>query len=233
MHQIQIHPAQLARGRKNRDGREYVYADLEMARVAHIIVDLQNGFMAEGSVSEVPIAREIVDNVNAISQAVRAAGGLNVFLRYTYLENEEKPWDSWYKALLGSPFSTGLSRGFTPGNPEHEIWPAIDVAPGEPILDKTRFSGFMPGTCELDTVLRARGIDTVIITGTVTNCCSEATARDAHQMDYKVIFVSDGNAAMTDEEHNATLGSIYVAYGDVMSTGQILQIMQKRTAAAA
>jgi ureidoacrylate peracid hydrolase len=196
-----------------------------MSRVAHIVVDMQSVFLEEGACSEVPNAREIVANVNAISCAVRGAGGLNVFLRYTYDPQETTPWTSWYSALLGQPFSADLAAATTPGNPHHELWTEIDVAPGEPVINKTRFSGFTPGTCALDDMLKKRGIDTVIVTGTLTNCCSEATARDAHQLNYKVIFVSDGNATITDEEHNATLGNLYVVYADVVSTDQVLDLI--------
>ena len=227
MHKIDISEAALARGRNNRDGRDFSFTSLDMSKVAHIVVDLQNGFMAEGSVSEVPVARDIVGNVNAISRAVRAAGGLNVFLRYTYEQNEKRPWNSWYKSMLGRPFSEGLMEAFTPGNSQHEIWPEIDIAAGEPVLNKTRFSGFIPGTCDLDEVLQTHAIETVIISGTLTNCCSEATARDAHQLSYNVIFTADGNAALNDEEHNATLGSLHTVYADVMMTEQILAIVKQ------
>ena len=56
-----------------------VFDRLNPRRTAHIVVDLQNGFMAPGQVAEVPVARAIVSNVNRISSALRAAGGLVVF----------------------------------------------------------------------------------------------------------------------------------------------------------
>jgi ureidoacrylate peracid hydrolase len=71
-------------------------------------------------------------------------------------------------------------------------------------------------------MLQERGIDTLIITGTATNVCCESTARDAMQMNYKVIFVSDGNAAMTDAEHNATLNNMLNLFADVMSTEEVV-----------
>lgn len=233
MHKISINPAQIERGRWNRDGRDQAFKDLDMSRVAHVIVDMQNGFLAEGAVAEIPVARAIVDNVNEISRAVRSAGGQNIFLRYTYDKNEKRPWNSWYKSLLGGPFSTGLQEAFTPGNQQHEIWPRIDIAPGETILNKTRFSAFVPGTCELDNLLQESKIDTVIITGTVTNHCSEATARGAHELGYCVIFAADGNATFTDEEHNAALGILYGVYADVLLTEQIVDLISKSSRAAA
>ncbi len=76
------------------------------------------------------------------------------------------------------------------------------------IVDKTRFDAFVPGSSDLHDILEARGIDTLIITGTATNVCCESTARDTMQMNYKVIFVADANATNTDAEHNATLNNL-------------------------
>ncbi len=82
MHKIEISPTTMGRVRALR-GRTHMFNHLDPARTAHIIVDLQNGFMEPGAAVEIPQAREIVPNVNRISAAVRAAGGLNVFIRYS------------------------------------------------------------------------------------------------------------------------------------------------------
>jgi len=74
-------------------------------------------------------------------------------------------------------------------------------------------------------MLEARGIETLIITGTLTNVCCESTARDAMQRNYQVIFVADGNAALSDAEHNATLCSMAAVFADVMTTAEVLGIL--------
>src|SRR4051812_10608769 len=91
------------------------------------------------------------------------------------------------------------------------------------IVRKYRFSAFLPGTCELPYRLRARGFDTVLITGTVTNVCCESSARDAMMTNFKTIMVSDANAAMTMEEHNASLAAFYAIFGDVMDADFVIQ----------
>ena len=53
----------------------------------------------------------------------------------------------------------------------HDLWPGCDVGPGDEIVNKYCFSGFMPRTSDLPDRLRARGFDTVLITGTVTDVC--------------------------------------------------------------
>src|SRR6476646_1910934 len=60
-----------------------VFDSLNPRQTAHIIVDLQNGFMDHGQVAEVPMARAIVPNVNRISTALRAAGGVVIYTQHT------------------------------------------------------------------------------------------------------------------------------------------------------
>ena len=81
--------------------------------------------------------------------------------------------------------------------------------------------------------MKARGVDTLIITGTLTNCCCESTARDALQMGYNVIFVSDANATLSDEEHNGTLMSMAAIFADVMDTKHLLGLIARSDATRA
>jgi ureidoacrylate peracid hydrolase len=230
MHKISIPEHIVARGRLTRGGREHVFESLDMSKVAHVIVDLQVGFCAEGAAIEVPIAREILGSVNDISRAVRATGGLNVFLRYTYDEKEKLPWNVWFRNYM-SPSQVDITKAaFSRGADQWRLAPELDVRPGDLIIDKTRFSALIPGTCNMDEQLKARGIDTLIITGTLTNCCCESTARDALQMGYNVIFVSDGNATLSDEEHNATLISMTAIFADVMDSRRLLGLIERAQA---
>jgi len=61
-----------------------------------------------------------------------------------------------------------------------------------------------------------------VVTGTVTGVCCESTARDAMMLNFKTIMVTDGNAAMTDADHNASLANFYLSFGDVMSTDEVI-----------
>src|SRR5271169_5873152 len=82
MHKIAISQAAIDRVLKRRESL-HVFADIDPTRTAHIVGDLQNGFMAPGRPVEIAAAREIVPNVNRISAAVRAAGGLVVYIQNT------------------------------------------------------------------------------------------------------------------------------------------------------
>jgi ureidoacrylate peracid hydrolase len=226
MHRIEINPELIQQLSRERGGRLHLFDSIDPARTAHVIIDLQNGFMEPGAPVEVPTAREIVPNVNAISGAVRAAGGTNIFVRFTTPVGALDDWSSFY-ARFPQQARRAHQEAFAPGAHYWELWPELDAHPGEMRVDKTRFAAFIPGTCALHEILRAHQIDTLIVTGTLTNCCCESTARDAMQLNYKVIFVSDANAALTDAEHNATLNNMCALFCDVMSTNEVVGALQR------
>jgi ureidoacrylate peracid hydrolase len=104
----------------------------------------------------------------------------------------------------------------------HQLWSGLDVRPQDPIVEKNRFSAFIQGSSGLGAALRARGLDTVLVAGTVTNVCCESTARDAMMLNFKTIMVTDGNAAATDADHAASLIAFYLSFGDIMSTDMLI-----------
>jgi ureidoacrylate peracid hydrolase len=222
MHETKIAPELVERAKVLRGTSAHIFKDLEPARTAHVIVDLQNGFMAKGAPVETPVARDVVPNVNRISAAVRAAGGLNVFLRYLVDDETKRSWTIWFTKFFDAKREQEYDTTFRRGCSGFELWPDLEVKPKDLIVDKKRLGAFVPGASNLHEILQERGIETLIITGTTTSVCCESTARDAMQMNYKVIFVSDGNADHTDAEHNATLNNLYVLFADIMTTDEVL-----------
>src|SRR5882724_1876180 len=220
MHKIVISPTVKQRV-MNWVGREHIFDDIDPAKTAHIIVDLQNGFMAPGATVEVPVARDIVPNVNRISDAVRKSGGLNVFVHYLMDDETMVSWSHWFEKFMTPERLARMEKTFRKGCEGYELWPGLEVKEGDLKVDKTRFGAFVPGSSNLHEILQERGIETLIITGTATNVCCESTARDAMQMNYKIIFVADGNAALTDAEHNATLNNMVTLFADVMTTKEV------------
>ncbi len=226
MHKIQMNPELVEQLTRERGGRLHVFDEIDPARTAHVIVDLQNGFMEQGAPVEVPTAREIVPNVNAISNAIRKAGGMNVFVQFATPPDALQAWSTFY-ARFTPESRKAHQEAFAPGAHYWQLWPALEVRESDLKVSKGRFAAFIPGTCDLHQILQERGIDTLIVTGTLTNCCCESTARDAMQFNYKVIFVSDGNAALSDAEHNATLNNMCALFADVMSTEETVAALQR------
>ncbi|MEA2978441.1 MAG: ureidoacrylate peracid hydrolase [Alphaproteobacteria bacterium] len=232
MHKIAIPQSAIDRVLKRRDSL-HVFNDLDPARTAHVVVDLQNGFMAPGQPAEIPLAREIVPNVNRISAALRAAGGLVVYIQNTIDATAKEAWSNWFTHMSGERRADAMNKAFAPGSFGHSLWPELEVLPSDLKVNKNRFGAFVPGSSNLHAELQARNIDTVIITGTATNVCCESTARDAMMMNYKTIFVSDGTATYNDEEHNATLGIMVAMFADVMTTEEVLVRLSRNLSQAA
>lgn len=224
------HNAILERLAIGRGGVRNVFERLDPTRTAHVVVDMQNGFVAEGAPVEVPMARTISGNINRISRAVRQAGGLNVFIQYTTPADADDCWGVMFTRLGG--FAETHKSCFDSGAWGWQLWPELEVAEGDAVVAKGRFSAFTHGTSGLDALLRERGIDTVIISGTLTNVCCESTARDAMQNNYRVIMAADANAALSDEIHGATLESLGFVFADLRSSEEIEQLLAQANALA-
>ena len=221
MHDVLLDPALVSRLKSERGGQLHTLQSIDPARTAHLIIDMQNGFMEPGAPVEVPMARAIVPQVNRISAAVRAAGGLNVFVSFTTPVTALDSWSSFYRRFP-EEVRRAHQQAFEHGAHYWQLWPGLEVDDAVDVrIEKQRFGAFIPGTCDLHDFLQARDIDTLIISGTLTNCCCESTARDAMQLNYDVIFVSDANGALTDAEHNATLNNMAALFADVMSVDEI------------
>lgn len=217
------HNALLDRLAAARGGVRNFFETIDPARTAHLIIDMQNGFVEQGAPVEVPMARTISGNINRISAALRAGGGRNFFVRYTTPDDVDECWSIMMTRLGG--LSSAHREGFREGAHYWHLWPELEVLPQDRVLPKGRFSAFTPGTSPLKDELTAAGIDTVIVSGTLTNICCESTARDAMQHNFRVIMAADANAALSDAEHEAALNSLGFVFADIRSTGEIEQLL--------
>jgi len=229
MHDIQIAPEIAARALAARGGRPTIVEAIDAARTAHLIIDMQNGFMGPGAIVEIATAREIVPTINRISRAVREAGGLNIFVQFVVERSSLQNWNVFYNGVFVPEFAEAMAEAFAPGSHGHALYPDLEVTEQDIRVDKARFGAFTPGTSTLKDELDARGIDTLIVTGTATNVCCETTAREAMQHNYRVLFISDATAAVTDVEHNAALNSLTSIFADVIPSETALQIISHRT----
>jgi len=210
-----------------RRGREHVHDVLDPARTALVVVDMQNAFMLPGVAHALcPMAEKIVPNINRLAQAVRMTGGTVIWIKTTFKDDALKNWSTYFEMVKPEQGARRVAA-LTAGSKGHELWSALDVRADDLIVEKNRFSAFIQGSSNLAEVLRARGLDTVLITGTVTNVCCESTARDAMMLNFKTIMVTDGNAAVTDEDHNASLCAFYLTFGDVMPTDMLVTCLER------
>ena len=180
----------------------------------------------------VPAASDIVPAVNRLAAAVRETGGGVFWIKMTHDERCFSEWSVAYE-LLAPDVRAKRIAALSEGTLGHELRPDLDVRPEDEMIKKYRYSAFMPGTSDLPDRLRSRGFDTVLITGTVTNVCCESSARDANMTNFRTILVSDGNAALSQAEHDASLTAFYNTFGDVMDTDMIVAGLRRPRSARA
>jgi ureidoacrylate peracid hydrolase len=226
MHAFTIPPSVTARIIERR-GREHVYDDVDPAKSALLVVDMQNAFMLPGVAHSLcPMAERIVPNVNRLAQAVRETGGAVIWIKTTFTDEALQSWSTYF-AMTSPARVAKRIEALTADSEGHRLWGGLDVRATDTIVEKNRFSAFIQGSSNLAEILRARGLDTVLVTGTVTNVCCESTARDAMMLNFRTIMVTDGNAAMNDEDHAASLIAFYLTFGDIMSTDALVDCLRR------
>lgn len=227
MHAVNIPRAVLDRVLA-RCGAEHPYADFDPRRGALVVIDLQNAFMLKGVAHALcKTALEIVPNVNRLAAAFRSAGGRVVWVQTAFHDEVLRDWSAYY-GLLSPERRERRRRALTPGTVGYNLFDGLDIRSEDLRVEKTRYSAFLPESSDLASRLRALGCDTVAVVGTVTNVCCESSARDAMMANFRTIMVSDANAATTDAEHNASLVSFYLNFGDVMDTQTLVAALQAR-----
>jgi ureidoacrylate peracid hydrolase len=219
VHAITPLPAWAAR----RAAMTNVFNSLVPERTALLVIDLQQDFLSNGRPPTVRFALPIIPRVNLLIAAAREAGSTVIFLRQTFSDAPEHDLPAWQKTAA-EPILAFRER-MTEGQPGHRLFDDLDVRTSDLIIDKYRQSAFIPGASTLEAELRARDIDTLIITGAMTNACCEATARDGFGLGFRIFFISDATAALSDEEHNATLLNVAICCADVRDTQAMLDLL--------
>jgi ureidoacrylate peracid hydrolase len=199
--------------------------EIDPARTAMIVVDMQNDFVATGAPMETPAARAIVPRLAEALTMCREAGTRVIYTAHVHRRDGS---DMGLFDDMHPPIAT--RDALVDGTPGVDIYPELAPLAGEHVIKKHRYSGFF-GT-DLDIVLREWNIDTVIVSGTTTENCCLATARDAMFRNYRVVFLSDATATYdypdrgfgpmpNAEVHHATLVILAASTAHVMSVADL------------
>lgn len=213
-HAWRIESREYARHEQRR-GRRFAFTHLDPARTALVVVDMVPFF-----VSRNPYCRGIVPNITRLADTLRAAGGT-----VAWVLPEVRERSAVAEEFFGPEAAETYRTSGGTGPPAGRLWQDFTVRPVDLLVEKSAASAFFPGCCPLPELLKDRRIDTVLITGTVTNVCCESSARDASTLGFRVIMIADANAARRDQDHNATLYTIYRSFGDVRPTSEVLGLI--------
>ncbi|MFF0342614.1 isochorismatase family protein [Kribbella sp. NPDC004875] len=219
LHQWTIEAREYAR-QEARRGRRHAYQELVPERTALVVVDMVPFFVEDGDYQ-----LGIVPNIQELAGTLRSRGGTVAWVLPG--RTEVTPVTAEF---LGPEIARMFSASGGTGPLRDRVWREFDVRDEDLIVEKTAASAFFPGRCDLPDLLTERGIDTVLITGTVANVCCESTARDASTLGYRVVMIADANAARRDQDLNATLHTVYRTFGDVRPTAEILPLLHAHPA---
>jgi nicotinamidase-related amidase len=191
------------------------------AKTAVIAIDFQRFFIDDDQPMGNAHARDILDNANRLHAAVRNAGGIVVFTQHSMGARDELT--SAGEAIATLPPERKGQSTLLPGSPAYDLHPALERSEQDWKVVKFQSSPLHPHSAtNLDDKLRKHGIDAIIVSGLVTNGCCDCTARDAFQYGYNVTVATDATAAMTDEEHNASLLNLTLYYAHTRSVDEII-----------
>jgi ureidoacrylate peracid hydrolase len=225
MHKIAISPAALDR-MTTRMGKLHPFDAIEPRKTAMLVIDMQNYFVKPGHQGEIPLAREIVPNINRLAAGLRRRGSHVVWIRNGTRDTREN-WSTFHECLMTPDRMQRRYAEMDIDGDGYAYWHLNDIRPEDAQITKSRYSAFIQGSSNVEEHLRSRGIDTLLVAGTATNVCCESSARDAMMLNFKVVMVSDALATHTDDEHNATLSAFYGQFGDVQSTDEVLQSLER------
>jgi nicotinamidase-related amidase len=163
-----------------------------------------------------------IPNVQRILGSCRSAGIPAIHVRVMNLTADSSD-TSWRYKMMGI--------FVPPGSKDAEFVEEVAPLPGEVVLSKTTSNAFL--STNVDFLLRNMGVDTIIMTGVVTNNCVESTTRGAGDMGYRVLLVGDACAAWTEEGHESSLKHMHRNFAIVKTTDEILEEIAAATAGRA
>lgn len=219
MHKSGIRPHIVDRVMARR-GKLHWFDTLDAKRTALLVIDMQATFCEPGSPAEVPLARAIVPSINALSRQLRLAG-VPVFwvLHANTHRGDKSDWELFFNHVVNGAMRARTLQSLLPGH--QSVWHELETAADDVTLTKNRYSALIAGASTLEPMLRNYGIDTLLIGGTKTNVCCESTGRDAMMLGFKTVMLSDCCAALSDDEHQATLENFIQQFGDVMTSAEV------------
>nr|WP_280521086.1 pyrimidine utilization protein B [Croceicoccus mobilis] len=201
---------------------------MDPSNTAVVVIDMQNAYATEGGYVDlagfdISGAAGVIGNIGRVLDVARGAG-----MPVVYLQNG---WDSDY-VEAGGPGSPNWHKSnalktmrdrpelhgklLARGGWDYELVDALKPHPGDIRVHKTRYSAFF--NSQLDSVLRSRGIRTIVFVGIASNVCVESTLRDAFHLEYFGVMLEDATHHLgPDFVHQATVYNVEKFFGWVSS----------------
>jgi len=193
---------------------------MDPKKTAIVLVEYQNDFTSEGgalhgAVAEVMESTGMLANTQSALAAAREAGAVIIHSPIQFAEG--------YGEITSHPY--GILKGvvdtnaFVKGSWGAEIVADVAPEPGDIVLEGKRGLDAFAST-NLDFVLRSKGIETVAISGFLTNCCVESTMRSAYEKGFEVVTLTDCVGATSEAEHKNAITYDYPMFSKPMTAAE-------------
>ncbi len=215
---------------------------LTAAETAVVVIDMQNAYASPGGYVDlagfdITGAASVIGRIATVLDTARGAG-----VQVIYLQNG---WDADY-AEAGGPGSPNWHKSnalktmrarpelagqlLARGGWDYELVDALKPQPGDITLTKTRYSAFF--NSQLDSVLRARGIRTIVFVGIASNVCVESTLRDGFHLEYFGVMLEDATHHLgPDYVRDATVYNVEKFFGWVSTVADFCGSFGQRPSA--
>jgi ureidoacrylate peracid hydrolase len=204
---------------------------VEPAHAALLVIDVQNDFCAEGGMMhaeglDLSMVQGMAERLGSLIDAARGAGVLCIFVKNVYSTTAN--WylsDSWLEQAWRRRGTSYIERDICGENSwSGEFYGDIRPKPDDPIVIKHRYDAFT--NTDLDLILRAHNVRTVVLSGVATNVCVETTARTAFVRDYYVVIPSDAVATYSLEEQRNSLGTLDRYFAEVVTIEELQSVWE-------
>ena len=185
-------------------------------KAALLVVDMQNYFLHESGHAFLGGGKAVVPTVGRVIDGFREAGRPILYTRHVH-----NP-DGSDAGIMGWWWRDMIVEGTT----DSEILESLAPRPEDRVICKHRYSAFYE--TDLDSELRNRGIEDIVIAGVMTNLCCESTARDGFYRDYRMFVLADGTGTVTEEMHLASLMNLAYGFAQVSAAGEIISQLTGR-----
>lgn len=199
------------------------------SETALIVVDMQNAYASPGGYLDlagfdIEGAAAVIDKIALLVAAARKAGVTVVFFQNgwdpDYVEAGGPGSPNWWKSnalktMRERPELQG--KLLAKGTWDYQLVDRLKPQPGDIVIEKSRYSAFY--NTALDSMLRARGVKTLVFCGIATNVCVESTLRDGFFLEYFGVLLEDAtHQAGPDFLQAATVYNVEKFFGWVSST---------------
>jgi nicotinamidase-related amidase len=186
------------------------FVELAVASTAVIVVDMQNDFVTPGGALALDAAERAIPAIKGLLERARAAGVRIFYTRDTH-GADDLEFPIWGEHVLEGTWGWQIVDALTPLS-------------GDRVIDKLRYDGFF-GT-SLDHELRVGGVKTTVVCGTAANVCVLHTAGSAALLGYNIVVPTDGVAALTPFDLEATFRQVHFLYRGALTTSSAIRFVK-------